>query len=92
MQSLIQKPIGKPSTRQTTKMIEDTIKDSQTYLTASQLQTKLRGKVSQAQLRLILRKLIRENKIIYHKGKTIIWTYTDQAQEDAAKKHFVSID
>lgn len=92
MQSLIQKPMPRTSTRHTTKLIEDTIKDSETYLTTSELRSKLKGKVSQTQLTLILRKLLRENKIIYHKGNTILWTHTDHAQEQAAKKYFTKLD
>lgn len=74
------------------QLIESTIKNSETYLTVHQLQMKLGAKVSKSQFRLTLGKLLYENKIMYHKGQKIIWTETDDAQEEAAKKYFDKLD
>lgn len=90
VQSLVQSPSHKRYIR-ASKIVENTIKNSDTYLTQSQLETKLKGKVTSSGIRSALKKLVRANKIMYDKDNTIVWIYMD-SQERKLKKYFVKLE
>jgi len=74
-----------------TKIIEDTIKDSDIYLTQRQLLTKLPVKVPFPVLRLVLDLFIQMNKIVYDRDNTIVWVGTDEVQRKIFQKEFTPL-
>jgi hypothetical protein len=63
-----------------TKLVEKTIKESDIYLSEKQLRERLPRRIREIELRKILNKLEKSNKIMYDKDDTIIWTFADNDQ------------
>ncbi|MGH9982706.1 MAG: hypothetical protein ACRD8W_01970 [Nitrososphaeraceae archaeon] len=70
------------------KTVEDTIKESDTYLTQRQLLAKLPINVPFPTLRLVLDLFKQMNKIVYDRDNTIVWVGTDELQNKIFEKEF----
>jgi hypothetical protein len=62
------------------KIVENAIKQSQNYPTESQLWRTLRRKISLFTFKNVLKQFKRENKIMYDKDGSIIWTFADSPE------------
>ena len=67
------------------KMVEDMIKNSATYPTQYQLWRNLPESISQREFRNALAHLLYDNKIMYDKDKTIVWTHIDDEKREMLK-------
>jgi hypothetical protein len=66
-------------------MVEDLIKNSPAYPTQFQLWHNLPESISQREFRSALAHLLYDNKIMYDKDKTILWTHIDDEKREMLK-------
>ena len=72
----------------TVKMVENSIKQSEDYPTETKLWLSLPKRIPRTSLRRILRHLAFEKKIMYGKGRRIIWTEADELQSRILRDEF----
>lgn len=71
--------------------VEQTIKESDTYLSNKQLRKTLAKEISNETLEYILKHLEFNNRIMYDKDGSIIWTYADESQQKILKEEFTML-
>jgi hypothetical protein len=70
------------------KMVENSIKQAEDYPTETKLWFSLRKKITRRSLRRVLEHLESEKKIMYGKGRRIIWTEADELQSRIVREEF----
>jgi hypothetical protein len=73
------------------KIVENTIKGSDIYLTKSQLLTRLPIKMTPPALQIILDLFKDKDEIIYDKDGTIVWVGSDGLQTKIFRKEFTTL-
>jgi hypothetical protein len=69
----------------TLKIVEDSIKNSASYPTRHQIWRKLSESISEMEFKHALARLLQDNKIMYDKDDTIIWTHIDDEKREMLK-------
>ena len=73
---------------ETLRMVEDSIKNADDYPTESELWRGLPKRIPRTSLSRILRRLRLDGKIMYGKGRRIIWTEADEQQSKIIREQF----
>jgi hypothetical protein len=73
---------------ETFRMVEDSIKNADDYPTESELWRSLPKRIPRTYLKRILHRLRLEGKIMYGKGRRIIWTEADELQSKIIREQF----
>jgi hypothetical protein len=69
-------------------MVEESIKNAEDYPTENELWQSLSKKIKRRSLKHILRHLEFDKKIIYGKGRRIIWIEADEQQSKILREEF----
>jgi hypothetical protein len=76
---------------ETLRMVEDLIKSADDYPTESELWRSLPRKIPRTSFKQILHRLRIEGKIMYGKGRRIIWTEADELQSKIIREEFKTV-